>query len=269
MEQPATPEEATTTEDPGTAEAGEDLGTLEAGDWLPGLPPWRDLVPSIIGGALVPLTVYFLARRQVRTDTAALIIAGMFPAAWVIIQFVRRRRVDVIGAIVLVGFATGVTASLLLGGNTYVLKVKDTAFTAIFGIGCLVSVIVAKRPAIFYVGRFLSTGNDPARRALYDKLHDIPIGQRIFKVLSIVWGFGLLIDATARLVLAGVVPTGVFLIVSPVITATVSVAWCCSPCATPTRDRQLGDATATSLRRSRDHARPGYSRREHAWPMKY
>ncbi len=235
MERPAAPDEATRTEEHGptrdpaaTEEHGPtrdpantpDHHTTEPADWLPGLPPLGDLVPSIIGGALVPLTVYFLVRRQVHTDTAALIIAGLFPAAWVIIQFVRQRRIDLIGAVVLIGFATGVTASLLLGGNSYVLKVKDTGFTAIFGVGCLVSVIVSKRPAMFYVGRFLSAGNDPARMAIYDRLHELPTGPRRFKVLTIVWGLGLLIDASARLALAAFLSTGVFLIASPVVTAT-------------------------------------------------
>jgi hypothetical protein len=188
-------------------------------EWATGVPPIGDLWPSIVGGAVVPLAVYYLVRQHVGSDATALIIAGIFPAAWVIIQFIRKRVVDPIGAVVLLGFATGVTASMLLGGNAYVLKVKDSAFTALFGLGCLVSIFVAKRPAMFYVGRFLSTGNDPERVVAYNELHDLPHGERTFRILTGVWGAGLLLEASSRLILAAFVPTGIFLAISPVITA--------------------------------------------------
>ncbi len=104
---------------------------LAATEWEPGVPSVRNLLPSIIGGAVVPLAVYYLVRHRVHTDADALIIAGIFPAAWVTVQFVRQRRIDPVGAIVLFGFVVGVAASLLLGGNAYVLKVRDSVFTAV------------------------------------------------------------------------------------------------------------------------------------------
>lgn len=183
------------------------------------MPSVRNLLPSIIGGAVVPLTVYFLVRHHVHSDATALIIAGLFPAAFIVVQFVRQHRIDPVGAVVLFGFIIGVISSTLLGGNTYVLKVRDSAFTAAFGLVCIVSVFSAGRPAIFYVGRYLSAGNDPERVAAYDQLHVMPTGERTFKVLTMVWGIGLLVEASARLILAlpGVVSTGVFLAISPVI----------------------------------------------------
>jgi hypothetical protein len=201
------------------AARAEQAGQPIEDDWAPGVPPIGDLWPSIVGGAVVPLTVYYLVRQHVGSDATALIIAGIFPAAWVIVQFIRKRTIDPIGAVVLLGFATGVTASVLLGGNAYVLKVKDSAFTAVFGLGCLISIFVAKRPAMFYVGRFLSTGNEPDRVTAYNALHDLPGGEHTFKILTAVWGAGLMLEASSRLVLAAFIPTGIFLAVSPVITA--------------------------------------------------
>lgn len=181
------------------------------------MPSIRNMLPSIIGGAVVPLTVYYLVRHHVHTDADALIIAGIFPAAWIVFQFVRERRIDPVGAVVLFGFAVGVGASTLLGGNAYVLKVRDSAFTALLGIACIVSVFAARRPLIFYIGRMLSAANDRERMAAYDKLHDLPGGQHTFRVLTLVWGVGLMIEASSRLVLAAFLPTGPFLAVSPCI----------------------------------------------------
>jgi hypothetical protein len=164
--------------------------------------------------------VYYLVRHHVKSDATALIIAGIFPAAWIVVQFIRQHRIDPVGAVVLFGFAVGVISSTLLGGNSYVLKVRDSAFTALFGIVCLASVFTRRRPAIFFVGRYLSAGNDPERIAAYDELHAQPNGQRTFRVLTVVWGIALLCEASARIILAlpHVMSTGAFLAISPVIT---------------------------------------------------
>jgi hypothetical protein len=199
--------------------AAEDEAATTPASWEPGVPSLRTLLPSVIGGAVVPLGVYFGVRNHVHSDVKALIIAGAFPVVWILIEFIRDRRIDPIGAVVLFGFVVGVATSTLLGGNAYVLKARDSAFTALFGIVCLVTIVIHQRPAMFYVGRFLSAGNDPAKRAAYDELHDLPGGQRTFRVLTLVWGIGLLGEASVRLVLAGFLTTGLFLTISPIISA--------------------------------------------------
>jgi hypothetical protein len=184
--------------------------------WEPGAPGWRTMLPSVIGGAVVPLAVYYAVRRHVSGDTPALIIAGAFPAAWVAIQWVRQRRIDPIGAITLFGFAAGVIASTLLGGSAFVLKVRDSAFTALFGLTCALS-LLARRPLMFHLGKGLAAGGDPMRRAAYDELWEFPEAQRVFRTLTAVWSVGLLGEAALRVVLAAALPTGPFLAVSPVV----------------------------------------------------
>ena len=150
------------------------------------------------------------------SDTQALIIAGCFSVAYILIQFVRQRTVDVVGLAVLIGFALGVITSTLLGGNDYVLKVRDGFFTLLFGVACIVTLYTHDRPAFFYVNRYLSAGTDPAKVSAFDELHDLPLGRHTFRMLSVVWGIGLVVEATTRLTLADVLPTGTFIAVSPV-----------------------------------------------------
>ena len=185
------------------------------------IPSVREHLPSAVFGAAVPLAVYFLVRGHVRSDTQALIIAGAFSVGWVLLQGVRRRRIDLVGTIVLFGFAVGILSSTLLGGNDYVLKIRDAAFTAAFGAFCIVTLFTRGRPALFYVGRYLSAGRDPVKSAAYDSLHDLPVGRHTFRVLSVVWGIGLIVEATCRMIIADILPTGTFLAVSPFITAGV------------------------------------------------
>jgi hypothetical protein len=183
------------------------------------LPSIRALLPSLFFGAVVPLTVFNLVRHHVHSEAQALIIAGIFPVAWVIFNLIRSRHVDVVGIVVIIGFAVGVITSTLLGGNTYVLKARDSAFTALFGLFCIGSVLTRHRPTIFFVGRYMAAANDPVKKAEYDELLKVPTGLQTFRLLTLVWGAGLLIEASVRLVLAdsSILSTSVFLAVSPVI----------------------------------------------------
>jgi len=189
--------------------------------WQPGIPSLREHLPSLLFGAVLPIGAYFVVRGHVGSDAQALIVAGSFSVVWILLQFVRQHRIDIVGAAVLLGFAAGVVTSTLLGGNAYVLKVRDGFLTALFGVACIVTLYTHDRPALFYVGRYLSAGKDPAKLSAFDRLHDEPIGRRTFRVLSVVWGIGLVVEASTRLTLADVLPTSTFIAVSPFITATV------------------------------------------------
>src|SRR5260370_29676086 len=73
--------------------------------WQPGIPSLREHLPSLIFGAALPIGIYFIVRRQVHTDAQALIIAGCFSVGWIVLQFIRQRRIDVVGAAVLAPLA--------------------------------------------------------------------------------------------------------------------------------------------------------------------
>jgi len=185
--------------------------------WEPGAPSLRAMGPSAVFGGLLPLGVYYLVRRYVGGDAPALAIAGVPAALWVGIEWIRQKRIDPIGAIVLFGFIAGLITSYALGGSAFVLKVRDSAFTSMFGLACLVSLHVGRRPITFYIGRALSAGDDPIRREAFDGLWEMPPARILFVIINTAWGVGLICDAAARVLLALVLPTGPFLAVSPVV----------------------------------------------------
>ena len=185
--------------------------------WDPGLPPLRAIAPSAIGGAVVPLAVFYLVRPHVGSDATALALAGIPAAMWVTTQWIRRRTLDPIGAIVLSGFAVGLAVSYALGGNAFVLKVRDSAFTLFFGVGSLVTAKFGQRPLTFYVGRALTAGSDTHRAKLYNELWEVPPARATFRIINLVWGVGLVGDAVARVLLAANLSTKTFVAVSPVI----------------------------------------------------
>jgi len=211
---------------PGADPVGDDTRHVEShfpsdpqDGWEPGLPPLRAIAPSAIGGAIVPLGVYYLIRSHVGSDASALAIAGIPAALWVGVQFFRQRRIDPIGGIVLFGFVVGLTVSFAMGGNAFVLKVRDAGFIFMFGLASLVSGVSGRRPLTFYVGRALSAGSDPRRIRLYDQLWETPAARATFKLINLVWGIGLMCEAATRVVLAADLSTRTFLAVSPVVSA--------------------------------------------------
>ena len=187
-----------------------------AESWEPGAPSLRAMGPGAIGGAVIPLGVYYAVRSHVGGDAPALMIAGVPAAAWVAFEWMRKRRIDPIGCIVLFGFIAGLLASMALGDSAFVLKVRDSAFTALFGLVCLAS-LTRRRPLMFFMGRALSAGDDTAKVAAYDELWAMPNAPRTFRLITLAWGMGLIVEASARVLLAMVLPTGPFLAVSPVL----------------------------------------------------
>jgi len=185
-------------------------------EWEPGAPSLRAMAPSTIFGAAIPLAVYYVVRPHVGGDAPALMIAGAIPAAWVVVEWIRKRTLDAIGSITLFGFIAGIIASVALGGNAFVLKVRDSAFTALFGVVCLATLRMHK-PLMFHLGKALSAGDDPEKRSAYDELFDLPTARRTFLIITGVWGIGLIIEASARVLLAVSLPTGPFLAVSPIL----------------------------------------------------
>ncbi|HET6874872.1 MAG TPA: VC0807 family protein [Acidimicrobiales bacterium] len=194
--------------------------TTEAPAWEPGAPSPRAMLPSLIGGAIIPLAVFYSVRGQVHSDATALMIAGIPASGWVLVQWLRQRRMDPIGMIVLFGFVVGVAVSLAMGGNALVLKVRDSAFTALFGVTCLVS-LSWRRPVMFLVGRALSAGSDADKLRAYEELYEMPTAPRTFAIITICWGVGLIVEAGLRVLLAVTLPTGPFLAASPVLAAVV------------------------------------------------
>jgi uncharacterized membrane protein len=173
------------------------------------------MLPSLLIGAVAPFVVYELVRGPIGSDAMALAIAGVIPAVWVIVEWRRSRHIDPIGAISLAGFALGLIVAAASGGNELVLKLRESVFTGIFGIVCLVSLWWGRPPLMFFIGRMLSAGDDPERIAAYDELATIPEAKRVFVHITAMWGIGLVGEAVLRTVMALALPTGTFLAVSP------------------------------------------------------
>ena len=197
-------------------------GDASAAQGAPGgmVPSLRLLAPNLIVAGLFPVIGYALLRPHVSSDAVALAAVLVFPVADIVVQRLRHGRFEPIGIIALIGIGLGLIGAVALNGNAFLLKVRESMITGVFGVICLVS-LPMPRPAMFYLGRAFSTGGDPERVAEFDSLWELPTVPRRFRFVTLVWGVSLVAEAVLRVVLALTIPTQTFLIFSQIISWTV------------------------------------------------
>jgi hypothetical protein len=172
-----------------------------------------------------PLAAYSLLRSAGLSSVRALVLSGVFPALGVAVTFVRTRRLDAIGALVLAGIAVGTILGLATGSARLVL-VEGSVPTAVFGFVCLGS-LWSRRPLIFrfaleFMGADTPKGRDFEGRWQYAGF------RHAFRVITVAWGAGYLAEAAARVVIAETLTTGTALTISkvmPYAVAAVLAAW--------------------------------------------
>jgi hypothetical protein len=177
----------------------------------------RTILPSIVIDGLLPFITYKLLTAYFPgiSDVAALAIGAMFPAVRGVIELLHRRSVDVIGAIVLAGIAVSI-AGITFGGSPRLLLIRESFVTAALALIALSS-FAWKRPLLFYIGRQFSAGQDPEAKRRFDALWDIQGARRVFRVLTLVWSAGWLIEFVLRVVLVFTLSVSKVLAISPIL----------------------------------------------------
>ena len=175
-----------------------------------------------IGG---PLVLYQVLRSHGASEVKALVLSGIFPALGVLYGVVRHRRLDAIGALVLIGIAVG-TILGLASHNARLVLVEGSVPTGIFGLVCLGS-LWTRRPLIYrfaleFIGPDTPKGRDFESRWQYEGF------RRVFNLMTIVWGVTYLAEAVARVIIVENTSAGTALTISkimPYAVAGVLVAW--------------------------------------------
>jgi hypothetical protein len=172
-----------------------------------------------------PLLAYSLLRARGYSEVSALVLSGVFPAFGVALTVLRHRRLDAVGALVLMGIAVG-SALGLASGNARLVLIEGSVPTGIFGLVCLAS-LWTSRPLIYrFAIEFI--GPDSPRGQEFEDLWQYPGFRRIFGLMTIVWGVAYLAEAAARVIIVELTSAGTALAVSKVMPYAVAgllVAW--------------------------------------------
>jgi nitrite reductase/ring-hydroxylating ferredoxin subunit len=153
----------------------------------------------VVDIALPWLAVTLLEARGVALSSA-IAAAAVFPLGSVLISWLRRRRIEFIGLAVVVTMLGGIGLAMASGDVRFSLVKMAPAF-GLFGAACLAS-LFADRPLMFYVARYFSTAGDAEKAAAWDARLAVPGFRRAMRLLTIVWGVALLLEAAAGIAVA-------------------------------------------------------------------
>ncbi|HEY3723265.1 MAG TPA: VC0807 family protein [Acidimicrobiia bacterium] len=205
---------------PDRAHASEDAGDAPIRDPAATAPPEEGFrVRSFLNGSValdvvVPIVAYQAMVQLLGVSRVpALVLSGAFPAMNVVRRYVRDRRVDPIGVIVLVSILVGAVVSLASGSEKLTL-LRESFLTAAFGVAFLVSLAVGK-PVMFLLVRQFVAQEDEHRLAEWDAMwSDVPEFRRVMRQMTAVWGVALLSEFALKVLMIETLSTDVVQAVS-------------------------------------------------------
>ncbi len=179
-------------------------------NWLRNSGPGVGL--EILINAVAPLVIYDLTDKQLG-DVGALLASSVPPIVWSIIEFIRRRRIDALSLIVIVGIVLSLLA-FLGGGGAKFLQLRENLVTGAIGLIFLGSVLIG-RPLIYYLARASMVRRDPSGAAELEGLKDNIYFRRTMRTMTLVWGLGLMVRTAVACVMVFSLTIPTFLLVSP------------------------------------------------------
>lgn len=182
----------------------------------------RGVVLDIALNAIVPLILYRLSKRFISpSEFTALIVATTFPVGKTIFDLGKRRQIDPVSVIVLLGIVASAIA-LLVGGSPKLLLIRESFFTALFGLACFASLLL-RRPMMFYFGRYFLGAGDPVKRRRFEASWALPEVRFTNRLITVVWGSVYLGEFSIRVALVLFVPVAVVLVVSPILLGSLTL----------------------------------------------
>jgi intracellular septation protein A len=208
----------------------DDTGDEQPLDPAPTAPPEEGfrvrsfLNDSVALDVVVPILAYqVLIHFFGVSRVPALVLSGAFPAVNVVRRYVRDRRVDPVGVIVLISILVGAAVSLVSGSEKLTL-LRESFLTAAFGIAFLVSLVVGK-PIMFLLIRQFMAQEDEQRLAEWDALwRDAPEFRRLMRQMTAMWGVALLAEFAVKVLMIETLSTDVVQAVSgPLLLSLIAV----------------------------------------------
>jgi Protein of unknown function (DUF3159) len=173
----------------------------------------RELVRTLLINAIGPYVVYLVCKPYTGS-LVALALSAVPPTVESLWSVVQRRRLDIVSALVLGGIVLSLVL-VALGGSERVLLLRESLVTSLIGLVLAASVVLA-RPLLFYLFRQLRAGSDAAAVARWDERWERePALRRTMRILTLVWGLGLVVEMAVRTAMVFDMEIADFLLISP------------------------------------------------------
>lgn len=161
---------------------------------------------------VLPYVIYSYAAPQLG-DVQALLASSLPPILWSAVEFARHRKVDALSLMVLAGIVLSLLA-FFGGGGPRMLQLREKLVTGLIGIAFLVSAAI-RRPLIYELARAGSARKGGAEADRLHGLRDDPLFRRSMNIMTVVWGFGLIVDVAVAAVLIFTLTIKEYMIVNP------------------------------------------------------
>jgi hypothetical protein len=172
------------------------------------------VLPELFANFLAPYLV-FEALDARFGDKWSLIASALPPLLWSGYELARTRRLDAISVTVVSGILLTVGATFM-GGSARLIQIRDALVTGAIGVMFLATLLLEK-PMIFYLARATMARDTVAGEAEFEAMWLRPGVPRIFRVLTAVWGVGLILQTALMCYLAWIWPIQRYLLLSPYI----------------------------------------------------
>jgi hypothetical protein len=182
---------------------------------------FRALLPTLaidVGGTTI--VYYALARFYPSTSIWPILGASLVPTVSNVVNLVRRKTVDIVGLLILLGMMGGLIPALF-GGTQRLLLIRESFVSGLLGLVLLVSPFLMRRPIGYYVIREVLTANDALPEEHFEVLWRTAYFRHGIRVVTLAWGVVLLGELVLRAFMALTMNVGLVVSVSPVIYTTL------------------------------------------------
>jgi intracellular septation protein A len=163
----------------------------------------------------LPLILFFTLKQPVGDLWATIYssIPGLLSTLFTILV---KRRFEPIPIIIIISFFIGFALTLKYN-NPKLKQVDGSIITGIIGLAFLFSLLLNK-PLIYYTSRPWITKNDPDKLEEFEEKWKNRAFRKTMTNMSLIWGFGLILQAVINLILIFTISLDLLMILSPVIT---------------------------------------------------
>ncbi|MGB8381225.1 MAG: VC0807 family protein [Dermatophilaceae bacterium] len=155
-------------------------------------------------GFLLPVGVFYGLRAADVSVYVSLLVSAAVSAIPNLRDLLTKRRLDGLSAY-FTAMSLGAVAISLVSGSPQFLLARDAALTGVTGMWFLISVR-ARRPLAYVISRPMAEGRLHWPTDWEHLWVASPRFQRMWRVASLLWGIGTLIDAAARVLMAYTLP---------------------------------------------------------------
>lgn len=166
----------------------------------------RTMGTQMVRGLLIdvglPIIAYYVLRAVGASEWIALLAATGVAAGRIVWGIVTKREVNQFAAVMLLVYGLGLALALLTGDER-ILLLKGSLITGSIGAVFLITGIIGKRPLTLAA----SQSFQPGRAAeIAEEFRTEPPARRAHRLISCVWGAGLLAEAILRIPVVYLLP---------------------------------------------------------------